>query len=605
MFDIQEHLKTLPASPGVYIMKDKFGNVIYVGKAVSLKNRVRQYFQSSKNHSDKVRSMVKNIFSFEYIITDSELEALILECNLIKKYKPKYNILLRDDKTYPYIKVTVNEDYPRVLKVRRILKDKAKYFGPYSNVSAVNDTIDIIRNIYPIRTCNIDMDKAIKSGMRPCLNYHIKKCIGPCTGMVSKKEYMDMIDEILLFLSGKEDKLVGVLEEKMKAASMALDFEEAASYRDKISSLKDVMEKQKISNVQNDSDQDVIAMANFDQEACVQVFFIRNGKVSGRENFMLEGVKDSDRSTILGSFIKQFYMSQEYIPRELIVEEEFLDMEIMEEILSSKRGTAVSIRVPKRGDKRDLVLMVRKNADEYLLKFDDLKKKKYEKSIGSLEELGKLLDLDAKNLNRIEAYDISNIQGVDSIGTMVVYTKGIKDKKEYRRFKIKTVEGPDDYASMAEVLDRRLKHGNLPDLILLDGGKGQVSAVKKVLKENGEDIPLWGMYKDDRHRTKGLLNGEKTIELDRTTSLYRFVAGIQEEVHNYSISYHRSLRDKKMTKSILDDIPGIGPKRKKALMDKFKDVDKLKKASKEDLVAIDGITDRLADEVLRHINRAR
>ena len=605
MFDIQEHLKTLPASPGVYIMKDKFGNVIYVGKAVSLKNRVRQYFQSSKNHSDKVRSMVKNIFSFEYIMTDSELEALILECNLIKKYKPKYNILLRDDKTYPYIKVTVNEDYPRVLKVRRILKDKAKYFGPYSNVSAVNDTIDIIRNIYPIRTCNIDMDKAIKSGMRPCLNYHIKKCIGPCTGMVSKKEYMDMIDEILLFLSGKEDKLVGVLEEKMKAASMVLDFEEAASYRDKISSLKDVMEKQKISNVQNDSDQDVIAMANFDQEACVQVFFIRNGKVSGRENFMLEGVKDSDRSTILGSFIKQFYMSQEYIPRELIVEEEFLDMEIMEEILSSKRGTAVSIRVPKRGDKRALVLMVRKNADEYLLKFDDLKKKKYEKSIGSLEELGKLLDLDAKNLNRIEAYDISNIQGVDSIGTMVVYTKGIKDKKEYRRFKIKTVEGPDDYASMAEALDRRLKHGNLPDLILLDGGKGQVSAVKKVLEENGEDIPLWGMYKDDRHRTKGLLNGEKTIELDRTTSLYRFVAGIQEEVHNYSISYHRSLRDKKMTKSILDDIPGIGPKRKKALMDRFKDVDKLKKASKEDLVAIDGITDRLADEVLRHINRAR
>ena len=592
MFDIQEHLKTLPASPGVYIMKDKFGNVIYVGKAVSLKNRVRQYFQSSKNHSDKVRSMVKNIFSFEYIMTDSELEALILECNLIKKYKPKYNILLRDDKTYPYIKVTVNEDYPRVLKVRRILKDKAKYFGPYSNVSAVNDTIDIIRNIYPIRTCNIDMDKAIKSGMRPCLNYHIKKCIGPCTGMVSKKEYMDMIDEILLFLSGKEDKLVGVLEEKMKAAS----------YRDKIRSLKDVMEKQKISNVQNDSDQDVIAMANFDQEACVQVFFIRHGKVSGRENFMLEGVKDSDRSTILGSFIKQFYMSQEYIPRELIVEEEFLDMEIMEEILSSKRGTAVSIRVPKRGDKRALVLMVRKNADEYLLKFDDLKKKKYEKSIGSLEELGKLLDLDAKNLNRIEAYDISNIQGVDSIGTMVVYTKGIK---EYRRFKIKTVEGPDDYASMAEVLDRRLKHGNLPDLILLDGGKGQVSAVKKVLEENGEDIPLWGMYKDDRHRTKGLLNGEKTIELDRTTSLYRFVAGIQEEVHNYSISYHRSLRDKKMTKSILDDIPGIGPKRKKALMDKFKDVDKLKEASKDDLVAIDGITDRLADEVLRHINRAR
>lgn len=602
MFDIEEHLKTLPASPGVYIMKDKYANVIYVGKAVSLKNRVRQYFQSSRNHSDKVRSMVKNISSFEYIMTDSELEALILECNLIKKYKPKYNILLRDDKTYPYIKVTVNEDYPRVLKVRRILKDKAKYFGPYSNVSAVNDTIDIIRNIYPIRSCNIDMDKAIRTGMRPCLNYHIKKCIGPCRGRVSKKIYMDMVDEIILFLSGKEDKLVGILEEKMKAASQALMFEEAASYRDKINSLRDVMEKQKISNVQSDSDQDVIAMANFDQEACVQVFFIRNGKVSGRENFMLEGVKDSERSTILGSFIKQFYMSQEYIPKELIVEEEFLDMEIMEEILTSKRGSSVSIKVPKRGDKKALILMVRKNADEYLVKFDDLKKKKYERSIGSLEELAKILDLDAGRLERIEAYDISNIQGVDSIGTMVVYTNGVKDKKEYRRFKIKTVEGPDDYASMAEVLDRRLKHGNLPDLILLDGGKGQVSAVKKVMEDNGEDIPLWGMYKDDRHRTKGLLNGDKTIELDRTTSLYRFVAGIQEEVHNYSISYHRSLRDKKMTKSILDDIPGIGPKRKKTLMARFKDIDNLKKASKEELVALDGITDRLAENILKYIN---
>nr|WP_314278872.1 excinuclease ABC subunit UvrC [uncultured Peptostreptococcus sp.] len=605
MFDIQEHLKSLPTNPGVYIMKDKYGNVIYVGKAVSLKNRVRQYFQSSKNHSDKVRSMVKNISSFEYIMTDSELEALILECNLIKKYKPKYNILLRDDKTYPYIKVTVNEDYPRVLKVRRILKDKAKYFGPYSNVSAVNDTIDIIRNIYTIRSCNIDINKAVRTGMRPCLNFHIKKCLGPCRGNVSKKEYKSMVDEIILFLSGKEDKLVSILEEKMKLASDELMFEEAASYRDKISSLKGVIEKQKISNVQNDSDQDVIAMANFDKEACVQVFFIRNGKISGRENFMLEGVEDNDRPTILGSFIKQFYMSQEYIPKELVVEEEFLDMSIMEEILSSKKGASVTIKVPKRGDKRALILMVRKNADEYLAKFDDLKKKKYEKSIGSLEELAKVLGLEAEKLNRIEAYDISNIQGVDSIGTMVVYTNGVKDKKEYRRFKIKTVEGPDDYASMAEVLGRRLNHGNLPDLILLDGGKGQVSAVKKVMKEKGEKIPLWGMYKDDKHRTKGLLNGNKTIELDRTTSLYRFVAGIQEEVHNYSISYHRSLRDKKMTKSVLDDIVGIGPKKKKMLMDKFKDIDGLSKAKKEDLIAINGITDKLAEEILKHIGRNR
>lgn len=604
MFDIKEHLKTLPDNPGVYLMKNKSGKVIYVGKAVSLKNRVRQYFQSSRNHSDKVKSMVKNISSFEYIMTDSELEALILECNLIKKYKPKYNILLRDDKTYPYIKVTMAEDYPRVKKVRRVIKDGSKYFGPYSNVTAVNDTLDIIRDMYPIRTCNIDIDRAIKNGIRPCLNYHIKKCVGPCTGRVSKKEYMNMIDEIIMFLSGREEKLISLLEEKMKEASKNLYFEEAANYRDKINSLKEVIEKQKISNVQSDTDQDVIAMANFDEEACVQVFFIRNGKISGRESFMLEGVKDSNRSVILGSFIKQFYMSQEYIPKELIVEEEFMDMEIVEQILSSKRGSNVYIRVPQKGEKKALVMMVRKNADEYLVKFDDLNKKKYERSIGALQELADILGMDEKP-ERIEAYDISNIQGVDSIGTMVVYTNGVKDKKEYRRFKIKTVEGPDDYASMAEVLERRLKHEKHPDLILLDGGKGQVSSVKGIMDLYGIEIPLWGMYKDDRHRTKGLVNGEKEIELDRTSSLYRFVANIQEEVHNYSISYHRSLRDKKMTKSALDDIKGIGPKKKKALMMKFKDIDNIKNASIEELTSVEGINKNLAEDIIAHLKIVR
>lgn len=604
LFDIKEHLKTLPASPGVYLMKNKAGKVIYVGKAISLKNRVRQYFQSSKNHSDKVKSMVKHIDSFEYIMTDSELEALILECNLIKKYKPKYNILLRDDKTYPYIKVTVKEDFPRVMKVRRVLKDGAKYFGPYTNVTAVNDTLDIIKNIYPIRTCNIDIKKAIKNSARPCLNYHIKRCVGPCTGRVSKEEYKKMIDGILLFLSGKEENLIDLLEEKMKLASLNLDFEEAADYRDKIASLKDVIERQKISNVQNDTDQDVIAMANFDEEACVQVFFIRNGKISGRENFMLEGVKDSERSVILGSFIKQFYMKQEYIPKEIIVEEDFMDMEIVEEMLSNKRGNNVYVRVPQKGEKRALVMMVRKNADEYLTKFDDLNKKKYERSIGALEELRKLLEIE-KPLHRIESYDISNIQGVDSIGTMVVYTNGVKDRKEYRRFKIKTVEGPDDYASMSEVLDRRLKYGNLPDLILLDGGKGQVSAVKEIMKFNDEDIPLWGMYKDDKHRTKGLTNIEKSIDLDKTTSLYRFVAGIQEEVHNYSISYHRSLRDKKMTKSALDDVPGVGPKRKKALLLEFKDIDSIKTASIEEIMKVEGINEQLAKNIALHLKKVR
>lgn len=602
MFDIEGHLKKLPASPGVYLMKDRDNNIIYVGKAVSLKNRVRQYFQSSRNHSKKVVSMVKNIDSFEYIITDSEVEALILECNLIKKYKPKYNILLKDDKTYPYIKVTVNEDFPRVLKVRKILKDKAKYFGPYTNVSAVNDVLDLIRDIYPIRTCNIDIDRAIRTGMRPCLNYHIKKCTGPCTGYDIKEDYKRMIDEIIMFLQGKEEKLVTMFEDKMKKVAMDLDFENAAIYRDKINSLNEVAQKQKISKLQSDNDQDVIAMANFDQEACVQIFFIRNGKISGRERFMLDGIKDNDRSEILGSFVKQFYMSQEYVPKELIVEEEIFDQEIIAQMLSSKRGSNVSIKVPKKGEKRALVLMVRKNADEYLVKFDDLKKKKYQKSLGALDELKAVLDIE-NDLHRIEAYDISNIQGVDSIGTMVVYTDGIKDKKEYRRFKIKTVEGPDDYASMAEVLDRRLKHGKLPDLILLDGGKGQVSAVKRVLKDNGLEIPLWGMYKDDRHRTKGLINSDKTIELDRTSSLYRFVYGIQEEVHGYSISYHRSLRDKKLTKSILDDVPGIGPKRKLALISKFKDIDKIRSASIDEIMEVDGISKKIAEDIVNILEK--
>ena len=537
MFDIQEHLKQLPAEPGVYLMKDKFDNIIYVGKAKILKNRVRQYFQSSKNHSSKVKSMVKNIDKFEYIITDSELEALILECNLIKKYKPKYNVLLRDDKTYPYIKVTTNEDFPRVLKVRKVIKDKAKYFGPYTNTTAVNDTLDIIKNIYPIRTCNIDIERAIKTNMRPCLNLHIKRCVGPCTGNVTKEEYNKMIEEIILFLSGKEEKLIDILKEKMNKCAMDFNFEEAAIYRDKIKSLEDMMEKQKIDTSTSDLNQDVIAMARAHDEACVQVFFVRNGKIVGREHFILEGVMDSTRESILGSFVKQFYMEQEYVPKEIIIEDEIEDSFILSEWLSSKKGQKVTIRVPQKGEKKSLIEMVRKNAIEYLEKFSDMNKRKYEKSIGALEELKQILNLD--NIpKRIESFDISNIQGVDSIGSMVVFTNGKKDKKEYRRYKIKTVIGPNDYDSMAEIVERRLKYGDFPDLMLLDGGKGQVSAVKKVLNKYNVEIPLWGMYKDDKHRTKGLISQEKEIELDRTSNLYRFVASIQEEVHNYAISYH-------------------------------------------------------------------
>lgn len=602
MFDIQEHLKQLPAEPGVYLMKDKFDNIIYVGKAKILKNRVRQYFQSSKNHSSKVKSMVKNIDKFEYIITDSELEALILECNLIKKYKPKYNVLLRDDKTYPYIKVTTNEDFPRVLKVRKVIKDKAKYFGPYTNTTAVNDTLDIIKNIYPIRTCNIDIERAIKTNMRPCLNLHIKRCVGSCTGNVTKEEYNKMIEEIILFLSGKEEKLIDILKEKMNKCAMDFNFEEAAIYRDKIKSLEDMMEKQKIDTSTSDLNQDVIAMARAHDEACVQVFFVRNGKIVGREHFILEGVMDSTRESILGSFVKQFYMEQEYVPKEIIIEDEIEDSFILSEWLSSKKGQKVTIRVPQKGEKKSLIEMVRKNAIEYLEKFSDMNKRKYEKSIGALEELKQILNLD--NIpKRIESFDISNIQGVDSIGSMVVFTNGKKDKKEYRRYKIKTVIGPNDYDSMAEIVERRLKYGDFPDLMLLDGGKGQVSAVKKVLNKYNVEIPLWGMYKDDKHRTKGLISQEKEIELDRTSNLYRFVASIQEEVHNYAISYHRSLRNKSLTKSELDDIQGIGEKRKKALLNHFKDIEAIKKATFEELLEVEGMNKTSSESVYNYFRK--
>lgn len=602
MFDIQEQLKKLPAEPGVYLMKDENDKIIYVGKAVSLKNRVRQYFQSSKNHSSKVKSMVKNIKSFEYIITDSELEALILECNLIKKYRPKYNVLLRDDKTYPYIKVTVNEDFPRVLKVRRVIRDKAKYFGPYTNVEAVNDTLDVIRNIYPIRTCNVDIERAIKNNMRPCLNLHIKRCVGPCTGNVSKEEYNKMIEEILLFLSGKEETLIEILKEKMNKCSMEFNFEEAALYRDKIINLQDMMQKQKIDVSTEDVNQDIIAMAYNDEEACVQSFFIRHGKIVGREHFILEGTKDSSKESILSSFVKQFYMKAEYIPKEIIIECEIEDQVVLEEWLSNIKGQKVFIRVPQKGDKKSLISMVKKNAMEYLEKFSNLNKRKYERSEGALIELAEVLGLEEPP-RRIESYDISNIQGVDSIGVMVVFTNGLKDKKEYRRYKIKTVEGPNDYDSMAEILDRRLQKGDFADLILLDGGKGQVSAVQKVFDKYGIDIPLWGMYKDDRHRTKGLICASKEIELDKTSNLYRFVASIQEEVHNYAISYHRSLRNKSLTKSSLDDIPGVGEKRKKALLSHFKSIEDIKNASVEELAKVEGLNKSVAENIYDYFRK--
>ena len=596
MFDIDKHLKELPKEPGVYLMKDENEKVIYVGKAVNLKNRVSQYFQSSKNHSSKVVSMVKNIKSFEYIITDSELEALILECNLIKEYKPKYNVLLRDDKTYPYIKITTNEDYPRILKTRKVLKDKCKYFGPYTNISSLNETLDIIKSIYPIRTCNIDIEKAIKNNFRPCLNLHINRCIGPCNGNVSVSEYNKMIDEIILFLSGKEEKLIEILKEKMNECATNLNFEEASIYRDKIKSLENILEKQKIDTKVSDLNQDVIAIAKVENEACVEIFFIRNGKITGRENFIFEQVRYEEKSEIISNFIKQFYSTKEYIPKEIVIEENIEDINILSDFLSSIKGQKVFIKVPIKGEKRSLIEMVRKNAFEYLEKFSNTNRKKFEKISKTLENLKELLNL--KEIpKRIESFDISNTNGIDSIGAMVVFTNGLKDKKEYRKYKIKTVVGPNDYDSLAEVLERRIKKENLPDLILLDGGRGQVSSVKKVLDKYNLDIPIWGMYKDDKHKTKGLINLEKEIELDKTTEIYRFISSIQEEVHNFAISYHISLRNKSLTKSVLDDIQGVGEKRKKLLLSHFKDINSLKNATEEEILAVDGITKPLAKTI--------
>ena len=431
------------------------------------------------------------------------------------------------------------------------------------------------------------------------MNYHIKKCIGPCTGHVSQKEYNKMIDEILLFLSGKEETLINLLKEKMNECAMNFNFEEAATYRDKIKNLEEIKEKQKIDSSSMDANQDVIALARTEEEACVQVFFMRNGKIIGREHFILEGVEGSKSNSVLGSFVKQFYMEQEYIPKEIIIDEDIEDREILEQWLSEKKGNKVSITLPQKGEKKALAMMVRKNAMEYLNKFSHLNKQKYEKSIGALTQLTELLNLETVP-ERIEAYDISNIQGVDSIGTMVVFTNGKKDRKEYRRFKIKTIVGPDDYGSMAEILSRRIKHGNLPNLILLDGGKGQVSAVQNVLDENHIQIPLWGMFKDDKHRTKGLVNKSQEIVLDKTTNLYRFVASIQEEVHNYAITYHRSLRKKSLTKSVLDDIPGIGETRKKNLLSHFKSIDSIKAATFEELLEVESINKTAAENIYNY-----
>lgn len=612
-FNIQDELKKLPDKPGVYIMKDDKGYIIYIGKAINLKKRVRQYFQESSTKSTKVKTMVSNIKEFEYIITDSELEALILESNLIKKHKPKYNVLLRDDKQYPYIKVTLNENYPRVIKTRRVQKDGAKYFGPYTSTGAVNDTIDIIRDLYPIRTCKLKLKEGEKVRERPCLNYYIGKCNAPCMGNVKHNGYMEMINEIIMFLSGKEEKLLNIIEEKMKTSSKKKDFEEAARYRDQVMSLRHILEKQKIVN-NNNIDQDVIGMAKGIDDACVQIFFVRNGKLIGREHFILTDIEGKDRGEILGSFTKQFYLGSSYVPKEILIEEEFEDMNIVSKWLSEKRSSKVYIKIPRRGEKNHLMEMVRKNAIETLKQYSDRIKRNMRQNKDTLRELKNLLGID-EIPNRIEAFDISNIQGVESVGSMVVFEEGQKKSSDYRRFKIKSINGPNDYGSMEEILWRRFNRGLeekklikqnkigvesfsiFPDLIMVDGGKGQVNIALKVLKEFNLDIPVCGLIKDDFHRTRGIIYNNKEITIPKGNEVFKLITRIQDEAHRFAISYHRSLRGKKAFKSILDDIKGIGKKRKKALLKELGSIDKIKEASIEELRDIKGMDIRAAEAV--------
>ncbi len=618
MVDLREKSSKLPDQPGVYIMKDKYDEVIYVGKGKSLRNRVRQYFQSTKNKHRKVVALVRHIEDFDYIIVDNEVEALILEANLIKKYRPKYNILLKDDKQYPYIKVTLNERYPRVIKTRKVLKDGAKYFGPYPNVYAVNDTIDIIREIYPLRTCNRNLEKKGKKE-RPCLNFYIGKCLGPCQGNVDEKLYMEMVDEVIMFLSGRKEELTNIIEEKMNQAAKDLDYEEAAKYRDKLNSLEALQEKQRVTTA-NGLDQDVIGMARGIEEACIQIFFIRNGKIMGREHYIIEDTFEEKRRDIISSFIKQFYIGASYIPKEVIIEEEIEDMETISSWLSDKKGTMVNISVPQRGDKKRLVEMVKKNALDMLDKHGDKFIKKSRENKKALDELREAMGLEGE-LNRIEAYDISNISGVESVGSMVVFERGEKKSSDYRRFKIRSRTGPDDYGSLEEVLKRRFIRGlnekemmkdneiqvkgfsSFPDLIMMDGGKGQVNVALRVLYDLNLDIPVCGLVKDDFHRTRGIIYENKEIRLDESSLGFKLIYRIQEEAHRFAISYHRSLRTKKMFKSELDDIKGIGDKRKTSLLKHFGSIAKIKKAGVEELLEVDTMNRPVAEELYNHFRR--
>ena len=612
-FNIQEELKKLPGKPGVYLMHDEKDAIIYVGKAISLKNRVRQYFQSSRNKGAKIEQMVTHISRFEYIVTDSELEALVLECNLIKEHRPKYNTMLMDDKSYPFIKVTVNEPFPRVMLARQMKKDKAKYFGPYTSAGAVKDTIELIRKLYHIRSCNRSLPKDIGKE-RPCLNYHIHQCQAPCQGYISQEEYRKSIDEVVRFLNGHYDLVLKELEEKMMAASDSLEFEKAIEYRELLTSVQKVAQKQKITDTAGD-DRDIIAMASEGEDAVVQVFFIRSGRLIGRDHFYLKSAENDTEGEILSSFIKQFYAGTPYIPAELMLPEEIEDQDIIEEWLTARRERRVHLRIPKKGTKEKLVELAQKNAQMVLKNDRERLKREEGRTIGAVKELEKILGL--KGIIRIEAYDISNTNGFDSVGSMVVYEHGKPKRNDYRKFKIKTVQGPDDYASMNEVLTRRFGHGLreqqeesetggfqiFPNLIMMDGGRGQVNIALEVLEKLHLHIPVCGMVKDDNHRTRGLYFNNTELPIDRNSECFRLITRIQDEAHRFAITFHRQLRSKGQVHSVLDDIPGVGPARRKDLMRCFENIDAIRNATVEELKELPSMNEKSAQEVYKFFHQ--
>ena len=615
MFLIEEELKKLPGKPGVYIMHGEKDEIIYVGKAVSLKNRVRQYFQSSRNKGAKIEQMVTHITRFEYIVTDSELEALVLECNLIKEHRPKYNTMLKDDKTYPFIKVTVNEPYPRVLFSRTMKKDKAKYFGPYTSSTAVKDVIELVRKIYMVRSCNRNLPRDCGKD-RPCLYYHMKQCTAPCQGNVSEEAYKQNIGQVLHFLNGNFQETIDQLTEKMMAASEDMRFEDAAGYRDLINSIRRIGERQKITTY-GEEDRDIIAVAMDEsedlreQDAVVQVFFMRGGRLIGRDHFFLRVARGDTKAQVLSSFLKQFYAGTPFIPAEIMMQTEIEDGEIIEDWLTSRRKQRVHIRVPKKGTKEKLVELAKENAWMVLSKDRERIKREEGRTIGAVKEIEDWLGL--KDIVRMEAYDISNISGFESVGSMVVYEKGKPKRSDYRKFKIKWVQGPNDYASMEEVLTRRFTHESkgeydsfsiLPDLILMDGGRGQVNIARKVLGELGIDIPVCGMVKDDNHRTRGVYFNNVEIPIDTSGEGFHLVTRIQDEAHRFAIEYHRSLRSKEQVHSVLDDIPGIGETRRKALMRRFRSIENIRDASVEELSQTESMNVQSAEAVYQFFHRA-